>query len=77
MTRLVKRLEYVNIHPYYVYMHDLVSGVEDFRTTLQTGIDLEKQVRGVTSGFNVQAFVADAPGGGGKRDVHWFERSRS
>jgi lysine 2,3-aminomutase len=73
MTRLVKRLEYVNIHPYYVYMHDLVSGVEELRTTLQTGIDLEKQVRGVTSGFNMPAFITDAPGGGGKRDVHSFE----
>ena len=34
MTLLVKRLGYVNVHPYYVYMHDLVKGVEDLRTTL-------------------------------------------
>jgi lysine 2,3-aminomutase len=73
MTRLVKRLEYVNVHPYYVYMHDLVSGVEDLRTTLQTALDLEKHVRGVTSGYNMPAFITDAPGGGGKRDVHSFE----
>ena len=34
----VQRLGYVNVHPYYVYMHDLVKGVEDLRTTLQTGL---------------------------------------
>jgi lysine 2,3-aminomutase len=73
MTRLVKRLEYVNIHPYYVYMHDLVSGLEDLRTPLQTALDLEKHVRGATSGYNMPAFITDAPGGGGKRDVHSFE----
>ena len=37
MTLLVKRLGHVNVHPYYVYVHDLVKGVEDLRTTLQTG----------------------------------------
>jgi lysine 2,3-aminomutase len=73
MTLLVKRLEWVNIHPYYVYMHDLVRGVEDLRTTIQTAIDLEKHVRGATSGYNMPAFITDAPGGGGKRDVHSFE----
>ena len=28
---LVKRLGYLNVQPYYVYMHDLVRGVEDLR----------------------------------------------
>ena len=73
MTRLVKRLSHVNIHPYYVYLHDLVKGVEDLRTTLDTALHLEKNVRGSTAGFNTPTFVIDAPGGGGKRDVHSFE----
>lgn len=73
MKLLVKRLGHVNVHPYYVYMHDLVKGVEDLRTTLQTAIDLEKHVRGSTAGFNTPTFVCDAPGGGGKRDVHSYE----
>ena len=29
MTLLVKRLGHVNVQPYYVYVHDLVKGVED------------------------------------------------
>ena len=73
MTPLVKRLGYINVHPYYVYMHDMVKGVEDLRTTIQTGIDIEKFVRGSTAGFNTPTFVCDAPGGGGKRDVHSYE----
>jgi lysine 2,3-aminomutase len=73
MTTLVKRLGHVNVHPYYVYMHDLVQGVEDLRTTLDTALFIEKHVRGSTAGFNTPTFVVDAPGGGGKRDVHSFE----
>lgn len=73
MALLTKRLAYINVQSYYVYMHDLVSGVEDLRTTLQTGIDIEKYVRGSTAGFNTPTFVVDAPGGGGKRDAHSYE----
>jgi lysine 2,3-aminomutase len=73
MKLLVKRLGHVNVHPYYVYVHDLVKGVEDLRTTLDTALTLEKHVRGATAGFNTPTFVVDAPGGGGKRDAHSFE----
>jgi lysine 2,3-aminomutase len=73
MRLLVKRLGHVNVQPYYVFQHDLVTGVEDLRTSLSTTIELEKQVRGLTAGFNCPAFVVDTPGGGGKRDVHSFE----
>jgi lysine 2,3-aminomutase len=73
MKALVKRLGHVNVHPYYVYQHDLVQGVEDLRTTVQTALDIEKYVRGSTAGFNTPTFVVDAPGGGGKRDAHSYE----
>ena len=73
MRLLIKRLGHVNVHPYYVYVHDLVRGVEDLRTTLDTALELEKHVRGSTAGFNTPTFVVDAPGGGGKRDAHSFE----
>ena len=73
MKLLVKRLGHVHVHPYYVYVHDLVKGVEDLRTTVQTAIDIEKHVRGSTAGFNTPTFVVDAPGGGGKRDAHSYD----
>jgi lysine 2,3-aminomutase len=73
MTKLVKRLAHINVHPYYVYVHDLVKGVEDLRTSVDTALMLEKHVRGTTAGFNTPMFVVDAPGGGGKRDAHSYE----
>ena len=73
MRLLIKRLGHINVHPYYVYLHDLVKGVEDLRTTVATAVRLEKHVRGATAGFNSPTFVCDAPGGGGKRSVHSYE----
>ncbi len=73
MQLLVKRLSYINVQPYYVYLHDMVKGVDDLRTSAQTAMDIEKQVRGITAGFNTPTFVCDAPGGGGKRCIHSYE----
>ncbi len=73
MRMLVKRLGHINVHPYYVYMHDMVKGVEELRTTIHAATEIEKFVRGSTAGFNSPTFVCDAPGGGGKRDVHSYE----
>jgi len=70
MVTLMRRLGYVNVQPYYVYQHDLVRGVEDLRTSVRLTMELEKAVRGATAGFNTPTFVVDAPGGGGKRQVH-------
>jgi lysine 2,3-aminomutase len=73
MSLLVRRLGYHNVHPYYVYLHDMIPGLEDLRTTVATAVELEKAVRGTTAGFNTPTFVCDAPGGGGKRDIHSYE----
>jgi lysine 2,3-aminomutase len=73
MIRLVRRLSYINVQPYYVYQHDMVLGVEELRTPISDTLELERYVRGVTAGFNTPTFVVDAPGGGGKRDVHSFD----
>jgi hypothetical protein len=37
------------------------------------GCLVEKNLRGVTAGFNTPTFVLDAPGGGGKRCIHSYE----
>lgn len=73
MRVLVKRLGHVHVHPYYVYVHDMVKGAEDLRTTVHTATEIEKYVRGSTAGFNTPTFVVDAPGGGGKRVCHSYE----
>jgi lysine 2,3-aminomutase len=73
LRELVRRLAYMNVHPYYLYQHDMVSGVEELRTTVADHCELERQVRGSTAGFNTPLSAVDLPGGGGKRDVHSFE----
>ena len=73
MIELIKKLSFMNVQPYYVYQHDMVPGTEDMRTSVKETIELERAVRGVTAGFNTPLFVTDAPGGGGKRDVHSYD----
>lgn len=73
MLELTRKLGYVNVHPYYVYVCDMVRGVENLRTTVGTALGLEKRLRGSTAGFNTPTFVVDAMGGGGKRDAHSSE----
>lgn len=67
MSALIRELADNNIQPYYVYAGDMVRGVEDLRTPLQTILDLETQIRGSIAGFMTPQFVVDLPGGGGKR----------
>jgi len=73
MVLLTRKLGWINVQPYYVYMHDMVPGCEHFRTTLREGVEIEKAVRGTTSGFHTPTFVCDLPGGGGKRHVASYE----
>lgn len=73
MVLLTRQLSYMNIQPYYVYLHDMVPGCEHLRTTLRCAVELEKSVRGTTAGFNTPTFVCDLPGGGGKRHVASYE----
>jgi lysine 2,3-aminomutase len=65
---LIRSLGRIHIHPYYVYLCDMVKGTEHFRLPLQRAQELEKQVRGSTAGFNTPQFIVDTPGG--KRHVH-------
>ncbi|MEM7313862.1 MAG: KamA family radical SAM protein [Planctomycetota bacterium] len=73
MITMGRKLSYINVQSYYVYIHDMVPGCEHLRTTLSDGVELEKRVRGTTAGFNIPTFVCDAPGGGGKRHVASYE----
>ena len=73
MIELCRRLATINVHPYYVYLHDLAQGTEDLRTSIREALITEKLVRGTVAGFNTPTFVVDTPGGGGKREVHSYE----
>jgi lysine 2,3-aminomutase len=69
MRNLVQKLVKNRIRPYYIYQCDLSQGIEHFRTSVSTGIEIMELLRGHTSGFAVPTFVIDAPGGGGKIPV--------
>lgn len=71
-SALIKKLSAINIQPYYVYLHDMVKGLESLRTPLWKFIEIEEKVRGITAGFNTPTFVVDLPKGGGKRNAWSF-----
>jgi lysine 2,3-aminomutase len=71
LRSLIKRLGRIHIHPYYVYLCDMVKATEHFRLPLKHAQRLEKEVRGATAGFNTPLFIVDTPSG--KRDVHSAE----
>lgn len=73
MIALTRTLSWINVQPYYVYQHDMVTGAEELRTAVADSLETERHVRGATAGFNTPTFVVDAPGGGGKRDVHSYD----
>ncbi|MBI2402158.1 MAG: KamA family radical SAM protein [Gemmatimonadetes bacterium] len=66
MKELMQKLLAARVRPYYIYMCDQVAGAEHFKTTVETGLEIIKALRGWTSGLAVPHFVIDAPGGGGK-----------
>lgn len=69
MKALVHKLVQNRVRPYYLYQCDLSEGLEHFRTSIGTGIEIMEALRGHTSGFAVPTYVVDAPGGGGKIPV--------
>lgn len=54
------------IRPYYLYQCDQVRGASHFRTSISTGLEMIRGLRGHTSGYAVPHYVVDLPGGGGK-----------
>jgi lysine 2,3-aminomutase len=63
---LMKQLLKLRVRPYYLLQADLVRGTEHFRTTIQTGLNIMKRLRGHISGMALPNYVIDLPGGGGK-----------
>jgi len=66
MKRLVHGLVRIRVRPYYIYQCDPITGSAHFRTSVQTGLDIVRGLRGHTTGYAVPTYVIDAPGGGGK-----------
>lgn len=69
IKELNHKLLMARVRPYYLYQCDLSPGIEHFRTSVATGIEIMERLRGHTSGLAVPTYVIDAPGGGGKIPV--------
>ncbi len=66
MKRLMHELVKVRVKPYYLYQCDPIIGSSHFRTSVATGLEIYRGLRGHTTGYAVPTYVIDAPGGGGK-----------
>ena len=64
--KLTHELLKARVKPYYLYQCDPIPGSSHFRTSVATGLEIIKNLRGFTSGYAVPHYVIDAPGGGGK-----------
>jgi lysine 2,3-aminomutase len=66
MRELMLKLLKIRIKPYYIYQADMTLGTDHFRTTVEKGLGIIKDLQGHISGMGVPYFVIDTPGGGGK-----------
>ena len=66
---LMRAFVETRIKPYYLHHGDLAPGTAHFRTTLETGQALMRQLRGDLSGLCQPTYMLDLPGGHGKVPV--------
>jgi lysine 2,3-aminomutase len=66
LSELMRCLIKNRIKPYYLHHCDLAKGTQHFRTTIEEGQALVKQLRGRFSGLCQPTYVLDIPGGFGK-----------
>ena len=63
MKELVETLVRMRVRPYYCYQAQLLEGTAHFRTKIEDGIALFRELRGRTSGFAIPQYVLDTPHG--------------
>lgn len=66
LLQLMRGLLRIRVKPYYLFQADLTRGTNHFRTPVQAGIDIMRQLYGHISGMAIPTFALDAPGGKGK-----------
>lgn len=66
MRNLMTGLLALRVRPYYLHQMDLVKGTAHFRTSVRTGLNIVRGLRGHVSGLAVPHYVIDLPGGKGK-----------
>lgn len=66
IKKLNQMLLKIMVRPYYLFHAKPVKGTRHFRTPINTGLNIVKELRGTTSGLAIPTFVINTPGGLGK-----------
>lgn len=66
LERLMEKLLYLRVRPYYVHQLDRVPGTAHFQVPLEKSIRLVNALRGPLSGMGIPHLMVDLPQGGGK-----------
>ena len=69
MKRLNLGLLRVRCKPYYLHQCDPIEGSAHFRTSIETGRGIVRELHGHTTGYAVPTYMVDTAGGGGKVPV--------
>ena len=64
--KLCQGLLKIKVRPYYLFQCDDAAGTEHFWTSVETGIEIIRGMRGFTSGLAIPNYVIDLPNGKGK-----------
>ncbi len=69
LAALMRAFVEARIKPYYLHHADLAPGTAHLRTSVETGKELMRALRGHVSGLCQPAYVLDIPGGHGKAPI--------
>ena len=69
LRKLFTGLLKIRVKPYYTYICDKISGSKHFRTDVETGINIFRELQGKISGYAIPKLIVDAPNGMGKIPV--------
>lgn len=82
LEALFRGLLKARVKPYYLFQGDLASGTRHFRTSIDTGLALMRELRRRLSGMAIPTYAVDLPGGNGKlrlteatvvgREADWY-----
>lgn len=56
----------IRVRPYYIFHAKNIIGTAHFQTSIQTGLDIMRHLRGNTSGLAIPTYILNAPHGAGK-----------
>ena len=71
LTNLFRKLLENRVKPYYLHHGDLAKGTSHFRTSIERGQEIMKELRGPVSGLCQPHYVLDLPGGYGKIPINY------